>query len=406
MTSVMIKTKEIKAPARLDAAGADMLTHQLDEAIHSGLYELDVCMADTTFLSSAGIRILLMYYQRLKKLGGGLLVTSAGENILKVLELSGLLMLTVRETSARQDSQTNSAASIRVTRNNGMEISLEKLKDAKPSLCEFTGNALIQEFEPAGLRAKKITPGLCGVGIGAFGKQGDNSAELIGEWMAVCGVAISLPPDSGVPDYMIASETLQPDTQLLYAACFPSDFTHSGRFHAQPDSHEVLIGDILSTALEWSESPLTGFVLTGETTGLIGAAMTKPPKPRDKHYFTHPDIRDNLSLTPEPEHAGDIALVSGVISKQEPGARAAKFLRLIDKHRGIWGHLHASVFSFRATPSGRINPGELARDLVENEKLLSLIHLLNDERPLTGLGQSAFRNGVIWTIPLTEEPET
>ncbi len=388
----------------MDAAGGELLALHLDEAIRAGVYEIALDMGKTEFLSSAGVRVLLAYYQKLKKLGGCLAVAAMSDSARKVMELSGLLDMLEPTAPVAEPSPTHEGASI--IKFGSLEIAFNILNTtAAAASCQCFGEPdLAQPGKSAALTELTLMPESCGVGLGAFGENAHapGIADRVGEWMSICGVSVSLPPDTGVADYMIADKGLEPKAQLLYALCFDANFTHAARF-ATSDPGGVLIADLLNAACELSKTDLLGIALVGETAGLIGAAMKKSPIAANDgvaDYFAHPAVRSRLALTPEPEHAGNTAMVVGIVARGAPAGPESKFLRPADGARNLWAHLHAAVFSFRALPSGNPAPGLLARELVENEKLLAGLHLLNDERPVSGLGQSVFRNGMIWTTPL------
>ncbi|HZW32759.1 MAG TPA: ABC transporter substrate-binding protein [Isosphaeraceae bacterium] len=63
---------------------------------------------------------------------------------------------------------------------------------------------------------------------------------------------------------------------------------------------------------------VVGVVLAGEGDGLVGAAPRRSPVslPAGLDPFAHPEVRDWLSFTPEPEHSPSTALVVGVATRE------------------------------------------------------------------------------------------
>ena len=73
----------------LDGTWADdHLADRLSEVVRSGKHHVHLDLSRTTFLSSAGIRVLLIYFKRLKALQGGL-VWQPSEMVREVLEPVG-----------------------------------------------------------------------------------------------------------------------------------------------------------------------------------------------------------------------------------------------------------------------------------------------------------------------------
>ena len=394
----------ITAPARTDAAGAQSLAMQMDAAIRGGSYNIALDMSATVFLSSAGLRVLLMYYQKMKKLGGCLVVETMSTTVRETLQQCDLMALAEpAQAAAAQVSDPDLGGTIRITKPS-VEITMERIGEKSPGKCMCFGEPCMEgprRVEPDLMHECPIAPDMCGVGIGMFGEKSAQAAEQLGEWMCVCGLAMSAPPGSGTPDYMLATDALRPKAQLLYAACFNDAFTEAARFSARMPARDVRLSDLLDAALEWSEPGLIGITLVGETSGLVGASLIKalPAQEHGLDFFAHPAVRSRLAFTPEPEYSEETAVVAGVVSRGAPEKNRG-FLRLVDGKREIWAHLHAALFSFCAMPAGRILPGKFIRELAETEKLKAVLHLLNDERPVVGIGESSFRGGALWTTPL------
>jgi hypothetical protein len=149
-----------------------------------------------------------------------------------------------------------------------------------------------------------------------------------------------------------------------------------------------------------------GVVLAGEIEGLVGAALRRSPVdlPAGLDPFSHPEVKDWLSMTPEPEHSRSMALVVGVASRQA-GPALSQFLRPVAESPtpGLLGHFHAAVLPYRPLPGGAIELETTVAHLIEPGRIETILHLLCDCRPITGAGESRFTRGVIWTVPLTAQ---
>ncbi len=77
-------------------------------------------------------------------------------------------------------------------------------------------------------------------------------------------------------------------------------------------------------------------------------------------------------------------------------------LRPLGKDGGATGHFHAAVFSYRALQRGELNLRTEIQALFNTESLQGLLHLLPDDREITGLGESEFLRGALWTGPIEE----
>ena len=123
--------------------------------------------------------------------------------------------------------------------------------------------------------------------------------------------------------------------------------------------------------------------------------------------FAHPEVRDWLSFTPEPEHraehgpcrrGGDPGRESGparpfvrpLSGASEPELRATSTRR-----SSRTGRFPAGAVELTATVSHLFEPGRIE----------TILHLLGDSRPISGAGESRFTRGAIWFVPLTAPAE-
>jgi len=84
---------ELRVKGRLDAYWADHLARSLEEAIRGGDHRVRLDLAEVSYLSSAGIRILLKFFRQLERIRGELTISRPSEAVRTVLELAGLTML-------------------------------------------------------------------------------------------------------------------------------------------------------------------------------------------------------------------------------------------------------------------------------------------------------------------------
>jgi anti-sigma B factor antagonist/stage II sporulation protein AA (anti-sigma F factor antagonist) len=79
----------LKFKGRLDAVSAPSAEKKVFEAINEGQSKLILDFAGVTYLSSAGMRMLLSTTKKLKTLSGKLVVCSIATNVMDVLKMSG-----------------------------------------------------------------------------------------------------------------------------------------------------------------------------------------------------------------------------------------------------------------------------------------------------------------------------
>src|SRR5262249_38094717 len=148
-----------------------------------------------------------------------------------------------------------------------------------------------------------------------------------------------------------------PGVRLLYGLAFSADRAAVVRFEAkgEPGSACASLSQIAAASLDQAGGGVVGVVLAGESDGRVGAALRRSPGglAAGLDPFAHPEVRDWLSLTPEPEHSRSTALVVGVATR-EAGPALAPFVRPLMGASApeLQGHFHAAVVPYRPLPGG------------------------------------------------------
>ena len=91
---------EIKLKGRMDATWSDHVAGALAECVRAGQHHIVVDMAAVDYISSAGIRILVLYARQLGGIQGRLGVVNASGIVRNVLELAGLYQLLLAPAGA------------------------------------------------------------------------------------------------------------------------------------------------------------------------------------------------------------------------------------------------------------------------------------------------------------------
>src|SRR4051794_487661 len=79
--------REIKVEGELDLAVADQLSEAIDR---SDAEQILICLAGCEFVDSTGIAVMVRAHQELSKRGRRLVVHSPAEQVLRVLDVTGL----------------------------------------------------------------------------------------------------------------------------------------------------------------------------------------------------------------------------------------------------------------------------------------------------------------------------
>ncbi len=393
---------ELQVQGRLDAYWADHFTDMVLAAVREGHHRIAANLSAVDYLSSAGLRAMVRCHKELAAIHGVFSVTQPSRFVNDILKMTGLKQLLIHpDLSPAADSgpdQPESAAS--------QESRMEVIPCGTHSqaVCRTIGRAATFTDPPTDEERCEFltfTPEIFGLGIGAPGPDEADCRSRLGEFLAVAGAVTFLPTDGGnVPDYLVAAEQFTPQLQVSRAICWPASFSHLIRFESGLESPRSL-DDIARNALTISRSEIAGIVLVAETHGLVGAALQRSPAMRtpQNQPLRHPEIRNWLMFTGEPAFAGDIALVVGIaLTGRPPGL--TPWVRPLNGDPNLQGHFHAATFDYHPLKKGKIDCPQTIRSLFEAGGPHGLLHLINDDRPHTGAGQSLFTQGACWVCPL------
>src|SRR5262245_32554970 len=86
---------ELEIRGRLDGYWADHLAQSLDDVVCEGTRNLRLNLSEVSYLSSAGIRVLVRAHKQLSAIGGSFSVSVPSETVRSILELTGLIDLLV-----------------------------------------------------------------------------------------------------------------------------------------------------------------------------------------------------------------------------------------------------------------------------------------------------------------------
>ena len=395
---------ELAVTGRLDAYWADHLGRALEEAIRDGADHIRLDLSGVSFVSSVGLRVLVRFYKRLDGINGSLAVSNPSEVVKRVLELAGLDTLLARASLTTRPVPPPSVA--RTVERDGARLEIFELAGDASLRCRVIGapERLVSDgFSAADCRVVAFPEGTLGVGVGAFGHGFADCEARFGEFLAAAGAAAYLPTDgTNVPDYLVATEALVPELEVLYALVCEGRLAALVRFEAAPGEGGVPLATLVDACLEVAGHEAAAIVIVAESAGLVGAALRRSPaRGTAATPFAFPDIRDWLSFTPEGAHPRSVALVVGVATRA-PHVALAPLVRPLGRPGAPAGHFHAAAFSYRPLPRGPIELAPTVSTLFQAETLQGVLHLLHDDRDIAGAGDSRFVRGACWVGPITE----
>jgi anti-anti-sigma factor len=398
---------EVKVRGRLDNYWTEHLRSNLEEFIRGGAHVIRLNLSEVSYLSSAGVGLLVLIYRQLKEIGGALIIASPSDRVKQVLDLCALtpILLTnpapavpaLRKTEVRRFTSPNASFEV-------LEYASEK-----PLSVQLIGDPSLFRschFGPDDCRTIAFPPATFGFGLGALGNGFEEAQSRFGEFLAVGGSAAYLPTDgTNVPDFMVSSGELVPEVNVLYGLRCDGGFSHLLRFEAISSDSPIVLSELVATALEISGGQPIGMVLVVESAGLVGAALRRSPAlaaVANLSPFQYPEVRSWLSFSTERLYSRSLALISG-IAANSTGEPLASLMRRVGRDASPVGHFHAAAFSYRPLKKGDIDLHATVATLFETETLQGVLHLLTDDRETVGPLQSEFVRGACWIGALCQK---
>ncbi|WP_462323760.1 STAS domain-containing protein [Desulfoplanes sp.] len=389
----------IKAEGRLDASWADYFLEELRESVRQGEHHMVIDAAGLVFLSSAGIRSLLILHKELRAVAGGFSLVNAYGIVRETLTCSGFAQWLAADmpedpgTGERGPDDADQGVP-------GCEV---HLLDAQASL-ELTTVSAWTPWNPVDrnmCRLMRCASDGFALGIGCVGRDYDLAREHMGEFLAVAGHVVHQPPsDRSRPDYMLAEKDFVPTLFCAQALLARGGMSHLLRFESSQEEPVWELSRLMDRVLALTGNKASGFAIMGEIEGVVGGSLTRSPgaiMPGQDIVF--PEIRDWLSFCGERIFAHEQALITGVVA---PGARVptSASLPALPSRSDLLLHAHGAVFPYQPLPNGIIELGRSVEKWLDGPPPRAVMHLVDDNRPAVGLGETGLIRGALWCSPL------
>lgn len=395
---------EVLLEGRLDSLHSHRLETELQEWIRKGERHIRVNLAAVPFLSSAIIRVLVACHKDLIRLKGTFYLTDLSEFAEEVLEVSGLLDLCAPPGKDPTEALEDWASWVQLECQD-MSAGVQVIAPGSSLRCRIIGDPgriATMNYSACEAQALSLTPGVFGVGVGAFGRDFEDARDRFGEFLVAGGGAAYLPSDaSSTPEFLLSRGDYIPQVQILYSVFCDGEPSHLIRFQAKSPQSAAPLSRLVGLAHEATGASALGIVMMAESAGLVGASLKRSPALSETKMeaFSFPEIRRWVSYASEHLYQKSLTLVTGIALFEEIPA-LLPMVRPLTPERFPAGHFHAAAFSYRALHGEEINLEQMVMSLFDGETIQGILHLLSDHRDLQGAGESEFVRGAIWAGPI------
>jgi anti-anti-sigma factor len=402
MGAVLVVTLE----GELDAYWAEETQRELWDCLEQGHHRLVLDLSRLTYLSSAGLRVLLQLHKRVEALGGQVHLASLQPFVRQVLAASGFdhilsvfdavdqaLAVASPVVTVEDDWAT---AETHATPTGSFWFRPGEAGAARLRVVGQADDFLYSRASPERLATLSLDDLGYMLGVGALGEAGPAVLDRLGELVTVPGAVYWLPGDGRqVPDFLVTKEgKARLPVHLLYGLALEGPPQVYGRFTASDPQAGASLGDLIRDVLAWASGAkeytgVIGLVLRAEVAGLWGVGLKRSPQveraPANGQRISHREnIKDWLHFPTEPTYANHTMLAVGVLVERTPACLPADLLQAAfgtpepgpDSAQGGEAHLHGAVFRFVPELGG---PHGLEAELdhvVQQGELVNVLHLL------------------------------
>ncbi len=390
--------QKIILEGRLDANWAGHLDDYLINLVREGSYNFIVDMREVNYLSSAGIRILVSQYKKIKQLGGLFVLEALSPAVSEVLNMVGMLKILTEGTPAQIPVEKEQSRSLEI---NGYRFS-KKIVSDKPMKLSSEGNpgAVMESGFTSDSNVKiRFTADKFALGLGAIGDGFDDCKKRYGEFLALGDALVYKPADgSRLPDYALKSGRMEPEINALYMLQARGAFANRITFEPLELNASVTLTGLITGLIQIGGPGDFVFLIIAESEGLVGVSLSTPPV-EGRKLFEFPGLRENVNFTTEPAYPRMLTTSLGFYI-HDPSDELKMFLKPAGQDSSGFMHTHTAIFPYQALPRNEAAPGELIMHLFESSIVQDVMHLINDTRDISGTGESSFRQGIVWTAKL------
>lgn len=390
-------TLVIRMAGRLDASWSSTVQEEFNAAVRQGEHHIALDLSAVDYISSAGLGVLLSLYKELHAIKGQFGICAASPFVASTLKLAGLasFLVPLEEKSSVTSSQAREAQSARAIYeifslpSAGFQLSIVGDPDSISSGGDVSAPRIFGKNSFA-------------LGLGALGSEAGGCEDRLGEFLAVAGSAVFQPVDgANRPDFVVHTQDFLPEGRLLLGLVGEGDFSILARFETTAEYRTVGLAELAATALKISGASAVAITALVETAGLVGTAIRQSPAQRNEESrFEFPQIRDWLAFSNERIFPDATALLTGVVANEGTGFQP--LLRPLGGNTGLVGHFHAATFPYRPIQKGQLELEPSVTALFANNPVQAVLHLLHDDREITGIGESEFLRGALWITPIAE----
>lgn len=378
---------------RLDAHGSQIVQRQLDAWEPEAGQTLRMDFAKVPYLSSAGLRVLLLAKRKADGAGVRFSLAHLQPYCLEVMRIGGLIGVFSLEEAAPSHALQTSAGSFQ-----------PRAGDAAAGAIEVLGHiedVLASRITAAHVKSKRFSAKEFSLGLGAMGPSVEDVLPRMGEMITIGGTMVWLPTDGyDTPDFLVPKADSEVVTiRTGFNASIAGPFNEFFEF-VSSDPEGADLAAIYRALFDLARSRRRDFrgclalAMRADVTAAYGAGVLKSPiaefAPANGKWITDPsNFSEWFEFDEKPRHGRLTGLISGVgidltadLSGFDPEYLGATFYinPANTATAGEMLHNHGVFFSPIPFPEPARSLDEEIADVVERGDFLDMRHLLDRTR--------------------------
>jgi anti-anti-sigma factor len=378
---------------RIDSLTAQTVEQYLENLSESGERTVVIDFTRISYISSAGLRVLLLFQKQLKKVDGEIILCNLSPTTADVFRMSGFIKMfrilaSPDEINTLQIQVDPESATTSITKNG---VAIEYLStNAAPGRLILIGSQekmADSSYASNDLHTVKSGDLQFGLGFAALGDDYESTKNLFGEAVIINGSLFYLPAvRRPVVDYMlISAENSNIEYKFFFGLNFTGIFTQVAAFECQEDY--VDLRQLITTITGLSPAKVLGIVLIAESKGLLGMHLKKVPisenKPGNGQSIYSPDnFAEWMDFPVEATDFNKTVIGCGLaVGKKDDVPEAVA--NLLPEQSNI--HLHAAIFEKGPLNKKAANFQQELKRITNESEVNKVIHILDGSRFSSGL---------------------
>lgn len=407
---------------RMDTVGSRELEAALKPGLAADMQYLVLDLAALSYISSAGLRVLLATHKQLAARGGEFMLAAVPEYASQVLDVTGFTDFFKRFATAAEARQhcrkavAEQAVAASWAQLETHEISAGRLRvierQAATPIVKVMGDikdVLHARVTPRQVESKKFFETEYSIGFGGLGDQLKDYFQIMGEMITVGGTMVWLPTDGqDTPDFLIPKVD-KGDVMIRtgYNVSIAGDFNECVLFESRtPEGCPV--GALYTGLFEYAKKRAAGYhgmlglAMVADMATIMGSGIRKSAvvdfTPANGKMITHEsNITEWMECDKEPRQRDVTALVVGVgacLADDLSDFNEEQLNKVFYLHPANVGvrtqmlHNHAVMFKPLPFPPQPVDLTAEIQRVVQEGEFLDMRHLLDNScvrRALIGL---------------------